>query len=132
MAPGLVLVRHAMPEVVPGASSRLWRLSDFSREGCSLLANALPAKLGSSVISSGQPKVDEAAAVIALRRELLVETEARVAEVDQGGDWYEGDYRARAIAYLRRDDTPGWESRELVIRRFSDAVTERLDASTGG
>ena len=126
MARDLILVRHAMPEVIRGVSSKLWRLSDGSREHCVLLADALSGELASPVISSGRPKVDDTAAVLALRRGLAVQTDERVAEVDQGSVWYDGDYRGRAADYLDGIDMPGWEARELVARRFAAAVNERL------
>ena len=126
MARDLILVRHAMPEVIRGVSSKFWRLSDSSREHCVLLADALSGELASPVISSGQPKVDDTAAVLALRRGLAVQTDERVAEVDQGSVWYDGDYRGRAADYLDGIDMPGWEARELVARRFAAAVNERL------
>jgi broad specificity phosphatase PhoE len=121
-----------MPAVVPGVASRLWRLSDGSRAACLLLADALPEELASPVISSGQPKADDTAAVIASRRGLLVEPDARVAEVDQGDAWYEGDYRARAEAYLAGEATPGWEPRQAVAARFGAAIEALLDRHGDG
>jgi broad specificity phosphatase PhoE len=122
MARGLILVRHALPEVVPGVAAKLWRLGEAAKEDCVLLAHALPANLGPQVVSSGSPKADETAAVIALRRGLTVITDPRLAEVDQGGAWFDGDYREIAAAYLAGRGPDHWEPREAVAARFSAAV----------
>ena len=83
MSRGLIIVRHAMPEVVPGVSSTLWQLGKSAKEGCVLLAHALTGPLASPVLTSGQPKVDETAAIIALRRGLATRVDRRVREVEQ-------------------------------------------------
>ena len=106
---GLILVRHAMPEVVPGVSSTLWRLSQSSREDCVLLAHALNRPLAAPVLTSGQPKVDETAAIVAMRRGLNTRIDPRVREAEQPAAWLEGDYRAVAAAYLDGDNRHGWE-----------------------
>ncbi|MGI8927518.1 MAG: histidine phosphatase family protein [Tepidiformaceae bacterium] len=126
MARGLILVRHAMPEVVPGLSSTLWRLGAPAREDCVLLAHALPAGLAPAVISSGQPKVDETAAIIALRGSLTTKVDGRMREVDQPDAWYEGDYRTLAACYLAGDEPAGWEPRDAVAARFSAAAAAAL------
>jgi broad specificity phosphatase PhoE len=122
MARGIILVRHAMPEVIPGVASALWRLGDAAKEDCVLLAHALTANLAPGVVSSESPKADETAAVIALRRGLTVAIDARLAEVDQGGAWFDGDYREIAAAYLAGRGPDHWEPREAVAARFSAAV----------
>ncbi len=132
MSRGLILVRHAMPEVVPGISSKLWILGEHSREDCVLLAHALPAGLAPVVHASDQPKARETAAVIALRRGLSMVTDRRLAEVDQGGRWIDDDYRAVAAAYLGGSDEPGWEPRAAVVQRFTHAVDDALAASPAG
>ncbi len=132
MTRGLILVRHAMPEVVPGVSSTLWRLGEAAKEDCVLLAHALADPLASPVLSSGQPKTDETAAVIALRRGLTTRVDQRVREVEQPAAWFEGDYRAVAAAYLAGDNPYRWEDPEQVAARFAAAVDEALAAPGEG
>jgi len=132
MTRGLILIRHAMPEVVPGVSSKLWTLGEHTREDCVLLAHALPADLAPVVYSSDQPKTRETAAVIALRRGLSVVTDRRFAEVDQRDRWIDDDYRAVAARYLGGFDEPGWEPRAAVVGRFTRAVDEALAAGPAG
>lgn len=127
---GIILVRHAMPEVEPGVSSSLWRLGERAKEDCVLLAHALPAQLARTVYASDRPKVMETAGVIALRRGLEVRADSRLAEVDQSAaGWIEGDYREVAMRYLATGESPGWEPRELVVRRFGEGIGEALAAA---
>ncbi len=122
-----------MPEVVPGVSSTLWRLGDAAKADCVLLAHALPRPLASPVLTSGQPKADETAAIVALRRGLTTRVDQRVREVEQpAAAWFEGDYRAVAAAYLARDNRNGWEDPEQVAARFTAAVDEALAAPGEG
>lgn len=117
-----------MPGVVPGVSSKLWRLSESAKEDCVLLAHALPEVLAPSIYTSDQPKVVETANVIALRRGLAVVTDRRFAEVDQGGRWIDEDYREVAAGYLGGVDHSGWEPRQQVVKRFARGVEDALAA----
>jgi broad specificity phosphatase PhoE len=115
-----------------GVASKLWKLDERAREDCVLLAHALPADIAPVAYSSGQPKADETAAVIALRRRLRSAIDARFAEVDQDAAGWIDDYRAAAPEYLATGASPGWEAREAVVQRFEAAVADALgDASTG-
>ncbi len=125
---GIVLVRHAMPNVERGVASRLWTLSEASREDCVLLAHALPEPV-SAIWSSDEPKARETADVLALRLGLLVQIDHAFAEVDRPEIW-DRDYREVAAAYLRGTIEPGWEAREAVIRRFSEGVARATQHTT--
>jgi Histidine phosphatase superfamily (branch 1) len=94
MQAGVIFVRHAMPEIVRYIPSTLWRLSESAKEDCVLLAHALPANLASPVLTSGQPKVDETAAIVAFRRGLQVRVDPRVRETEEPPKWFDGDFRA--------------------------------------
>ena len=126
MGRGVILVRHALPEVVPGLSSKLWVLGESAKEDCVLLAHALPPDLAPILVASGVPKANETAMVLALRLGLTVESDPRVAEVDQPTTWFEGDYRAVAAEYLRGSNPHAWEPHHGVVARFAAAVEERL------
>ncbi len=126
---GIILVRHAMPDVQQGISSMLWGLSDASREDCVLLAHALPAGIRAAW-SSGERKARETADVIGLRLGIPVHIDERFGEVDRPGVW-DRDYREVAGAYLGGHIEPGWEPRERVLERFSAAVTERISEAEG-
>jgi broad specificity phosphatase PhoE len=121
---GVILVRHAMPAIVPSVSSKLWELDEHAKEDCVLLAHALPKSIASPVIASGQRKAEQTAAVIALRLGLQTLSDERVREVEQTTGWIEGNYRAVAMAYLGGDTGKGWEARDDVATRFAAAVGE--------
>jgi broad specificity phosphatase PhoE len=127
----VIVVRHAMPEVVMGVSSTLWRLSEAAKEDCVLLAHALPQGLAGTVYSSGQPKADETAGVIALRRGLQVAVDVRLREVEQAPYW-EDDYRGKAAGYLAGRDGFDWEPRASATKRFAEAVGTVTEANAGG
>jgi broad specificity phosphatase PhoE len=130
---GIILVRHAMPEVAPGVSSTLWELGEAALEDCVLLAHALPEALAPRVFTSHQPKVKQTAGVLALRRGLEVVEDARLREVEQGPGWIE-DYRSAAAGYLRQGragETADWERRERVVERFAAGVDAAIAVSGG-
>lgn len=124
----IILIRHAMPEVVQGTSSKFWGLSEAAREDCVMLAHAMPVGLASPVWSSDERKARETAEVLGLRLGLDVAIDPRFQEVDRPQVW-DRDYREVAEGYLGGTHEPGWESQASVVTRFSAAVAE---AQTGG
>jgi broad specificity phosphatase PhoE len=126
---GVILVRHAMPEVVPGTSSKLWGLSEASREDCVLLAHVLPTGT-TSIWSSDERKARETADVIGLRLGLPVQVESRFAEVDRPQVW-DRDYREVAAGYLGGVAEAGWESPGAVVKRFQEGIEAATSASDG-
>ena len=131
MGRAVILIRHAMPQVVAGVSSTLWTLGESAREDCVLLAHALPKDLGPVIYTSPEPKAAETAAVLALRLGLQVVKDARLAEADRPTTW-DDDYRAMVLEYLERGDQPGWEPAEAVRTRFTAAVDAALAAHPSG
>jgi broad specificity phosphatase PhoE len=66
MAPDrLILVKHAMPVIVPDAPPRTWQLSDAGRDAAATLANELAAYQPVAVVASVEPKAADTGAVIA-------------------------------------------------------------------
>lgn len=131
MGRGVILVRHAMPQVIVGTASTLWRLSEPAREDCVLLAHALPKDLAPVIYTSPEPKAAETAAIIALRLGLEVVADARLAEADRPQGW-EDDYRATVLRYLAGGEEAGWEPAVAVRGRFAAAVEGALAAHTAG
>jgi broad specificity phosphatase PhoE len=130
MSRALILVRHAMPEVTPGVSPKLWALGDSAGEDCVLLAHALPGDLAPTVWTSSERKAEQTAGIIAMRRGLQVEMDDAFGEVDRPAEWVE-DHRALAAAYLAGVEHPGWEPRAHVRRRFADAIDRAFAATPG-
>ncbi|MEO8538264.1 MAG: histidine phosphatase family protein [bacterium] len=126
---GVILIRHAMPNVQPGVASKLWGLTESSREDCVLLAHALPAGVA-GIWSSDEPKARETAEVIGLRLGLPVQIDGAFAEVDRPEIW-DRDYREVAAEYLNGTIEAGWEDPAAVVRRFSRGIEKatRPDAA---
>lgn len=125
MGRGIILVRHAMPEVAPGVAPALWGLSEPAGEDCVLVAHALPAELAPSIHTSGERKAEQTAAILGMRLGLTLTIDPRLGEVDRPGEWVE-DHRAMAAAYLAGTNHPGWEPRDAVVARFATAVGDAL------
>jgi len=112
----VILVRHAMPEVVPGAPPTEWELG---ADGLAA-ARALAARLdGDQVVSSDEPKARQTAAEIAVGRDLRLD--ARLREAERPGGW-DPDYRARAARYVGGEALAGWEPHAAVIARVGAAA----------
>lgn len=131
MGRGIILIRHAMPEVTRGVSSKLWRLGERAKEDCVLLAHALPAGLAPVAYSSTEPIAAETATVIALRRGLQVEHDDAFAEVDRPTEWDE-DYKAAVREYLVKGERTGWEPPNSVVTRFKGGIERALAATPTG
>lgn len=114
-----------MPEVKRGVAPKNWRLPEASREDCVLLAHHLPERLAPVVLSSPEPKCEETAQVIALRRGLQVRLDPRLVEAGRPDEWDE-EYRASAEAYLAQGERDGWEPHAKVAERFEAAISEAL------
>lgn len=70
MLSSLILVKHAMPVLVPTVPAADWRLGDEGREGARRLAATLAELSPVAVISSVEPKASETATILAERLEL--------------------------------------------------------------
>ena len=61
----LILVKHALPEIVPHLPARQWRLSEEGRRRCSTLADRLAPYQPALIASSGEYKAVETAQIVA-------------------------------------------------------------------
>jgi len=131
-ARGLILVRHARPEVRPGSPPVSWELGDRGREDCVLLAHHLATRsLAPIVFSSSEPKAEQTAAVLALRLGLAVRVDDRLGEVERPSAW-DDDYEASAGKYLAAGERDGWERADAVRARFRAAVKDAVDSQPQG
>jgi broad specificity phosphatase PhoE len=110
----LILVRHAMPAFGPEVPAAAWELSSEGWCEAKALARALPA--GALLIASREPKARQT-----LEPAGPVHTDERFNEVTRD-EPYEGDFQARRRAYVTGTDHTGWEPRDQVVARFTDAV----------
>jgi broad specificity phosphatase PhoE len=114
----VILVRHAMPEVVPGVAPERWELGPEGRAA----ARALAARLdGREVVSSDEPKAIQTAEEIAAHLGAELTLDARLREVARPGEWDPG-YRARAARYAGGEALDGWEPHAEVVARMAAAA----------
>jgi len=125
MSRQVLFIRHAMPAVDKSVSARLWRLSDEGREAAQTLAEGLQLPEDVYVVSSDEVKAKETAAALSDR----IVVDSRVQEVSR--PWTKGDYKSIARDWLSGEPVEGWESREAVLRRLSEAVDEAQEKAEG-
>jgi broad specificity phosphatase PhoE len=124
----VILVRHAMPEVVPGVPPHEWELGPEGRAVARALAAALPSE--PQVISSDEPKaLQTAEEIVAVRGGTLI-VDHRLAEARRPTEW-DQDYRARAARYVGGEALAGWEPHDAVIERFAAAANGDIIVTHG-
>lgn len=139
----LVLVRHA--EAEPASRGRCYgtldvALSPTGRQQCAALAAALAAEPVAAVLSSPRIRAVETAHAIAVRHDLGVRLDARLAELDFGeleGRGYDEIARSRPELYKAwmteptRVQFPDGESYADLHARSVAAVASLLDEHAG-
>jgi broad specificity phosphatase PhoE len=82
---GLILVKHAMPEVEPGVPAARWRLSDAGRAASARLAERLAVYEPAAIVASDEPKARETGRIVATRLGVPFETAPDLHEHDRTG-----------------------------------------------
>jgi broad specificity phosphatase PhoE len=114
----LVLVRHAMPAVLPDVPAECWELDEQGRAASRALAGAVPDS--SYYVSSDEPKAFQTVYEMSGGREVVAESDFR--EVRRPHRWSD-DYRDQARAYVAGICPDGWEPRAQVVARFDAALS---------
>jgi broad specificity phosphatase PhoE len=123
----LVLVRHAMPHIVPAVASERWELGAEGRAAARALRPLIeqPAYL----VASDEPKALQT--LQELSGHPQVPTDPGFAEVRRPHVADGDTYRALARAYLDGAEHDGWEPHAQVAQRFAGAVARHATAATG-
>ncbi|MGH3503939.1 MAG: histidine phosphatase family protein [Nocardioidaceae bacterium] len=121
----IILVRHAMPEVVPEVPPEGWHLSQEGRESAARLATLLPAN--AAVVSSEEPKAWE---TVAASSDDVVR-DRRFNEVRRPAEPWRADVRPHRMRYVAGALHPGWERHVDVAARFQAAVDEHVSRVDG-
>jgi broad specificity phosphatase PhoE len=116
----VILVRHAMPEVVPGVAPHLWELGESGRAA----ARALAARLDgvAHVVTSDEPKARQTAEEIAAVHAAQIVVDARLREATRPTAW-DGGYRDMARRYVAGEALDGWEPHAKVKARMAAAAS---------
>jgi broad specificity phosphatase PhoE len=128
----LILVKHAMPEIVPDVPAREWRLSDDGRRQSQVLAGRLAAYAPEIVVTSNEPKAAETGAIVATALGRPTRFKTGLHEHDRtnvpfgSADRFAADVR-RFFAQPDRL-VHGRETADDAHRRFAAAIDEVLRA----
>ncbi|HEX2623298.1 MAG TPA: histidine phosphatase family protein [Phototrophicaceae bacterium] len=131
----LILVKHAMPDIIPDVPARDWLLSDQGRQDCLTLADQLVLYKPDTVITSHEPKASETGRIVANRLHLPVTEADDLHEHDRRQEPYQdaGSFQARVQAFFTRPDNLvyGLETANAAHDRFAEAVDLVLQECTG-
>jgi broad specificity phosphatase PhoE len=112
----LVLVRHATPAFGPDVPPEQWPLAPAGLAAAESLRRVLPS--GALLVSSEEPKARQT-----LEPSGPVATDPRFNEIARD-EPFDGDFRARRLAYVTGADHPGWEDRTAVAARFAAGLAD--------
>jgi broad specificity phosphatase PhoE len=126
--PHLILVKHALPEIIPTLPANQWHLSEAGRTQCALLADQLATYAPDVLVSSSEPKALETAYLVAQRMHTSVQTVDGLHEHDRSNTpWLGPEEFDRAVAVFFRHPTElvlGYETAQQASERFARTVTE--------
>ena len=122
----LVLVRHSLPQIVPGLPASQWVLSEEGRCRCRLLAEALAAFQPDVVVSSHEAKAVETGRLIAAELDKPFETADGLHEHERSNVPYcdRERFEAAVAEFFARPDELvfGDETAQQALGRFSQAI----------
>lgn len=119
----LFLVRHAMPEIDPGAAPESWPLSPGGRLAASALRHDLP--WPAVAIASPETKAVETLGLAMGQDTSQIVIDEGFREIIRPGEPFDDDVASRRLAWVegRRDRThDGWESPVDAATRFQQAI----------
>jgi broad specificity phosphatase PhoE len=126
--PHLILVKHALPEIIPALPAKQWHLSEVGRIQCALLADQLAIYGPAVLVSSSEPKALETAHLVAQRMRTSVQVVDGLQEHDRSNTpWLGPEEFGRAIADFFRHPTElvlGCETAQQASERFAKTVAE--------
>jgi broad specificity phosphatase PhoE len=133
--PHLVLVRHARPEVVRGAPSILWRLSEDGRKSCEALADKLRAYGLRHVVTSTEPKAFETGRLLSTALGIPVSKLDGLEEHHRDAEQFvdNATFEARIGDLFRTPDRIvfGSETASAAASRFTAAVEQSVASYPG-
>jgi broad specificity phosphatase PhoE len=126
--PYLILVKHALPEIIPTLPANQWHLSEVGRAQCALLADQLASYAPAALVSSAAPKALETAHLVAQRMHTSVQIVDGLHEHDRRNTpWLGSEEFAGAVAaFFHRpaELVLGCETAQQASERFTKTVTE--------
>jgi broad specificity phosphatase PhoE len=127
----LILIKHASPQVVPGAPPETWKLSEQGRQSCLPLAESLRAHSPGVIISSIEPKAIETAQIVAQALQIPTHTASGLQEHDRSNvpHMRSSEFIASMELFFRRprELVLGQETADAALNRFEQAVQGVLE-----
>jgi broad specificity phosphatase PhoE len=126
--PHIILVKHALPEIIPTLPANQWHLSEFGRTQCALLADQLAIYAPAALVSSLEPKALETAHLVAQRMHTGVQIVDGLHEHDRSNTpWLGSEEFDRAVAaffYRPAELVLGCETAQQASERFAKTMAE--------
>src|SRR2546426_11570190 len=126
--PHLILVKHALPEIIPTLPANQWHLSEVGRTQCVLLADQLATYVPDALVSSSEPKALETAHLVAQKMHMSVQVADGLQEHDRSNTpWLGPEEFDRAVAAFFRHPTElvlGCETAQQASERFARTMAE--------
>ena len=130
--PYLVLVKHALPEMIPTLPANQWHLSDAGRVLCAPLAHQLAPYAPDVLVSSWEPKALETAHLVAQKMHTSVQVVEGFQEHDRSNTpWLSPKEFDRAIAVFFRLPTElvlgcetAWQASERFARTMAEVTSQ--------
>ena len=126
--PYLILVKHALPEIIPTLPANQWHLSEVGRAQCALLADQLATYAPAALVSSSEPKALETAHLVAQKMHTSVQIVDGLHEHDRSNTpWLGPEEFDRAVAaFFHRpaELVLGCETAQQASERFAKTMAE--------
>jgi 2,3-bisphosphoglycerate-dependent phosphoglycerate mutase len=132
----LILVKHSLPQIIPAVSPNQWGLSPEGQRRCTPLAQRLAVYQPAAIVTSGEPKAAETAALLAGQMEIPFEVKDGLHEHDRGqSPFLPADQFDVAMAHLFRNPRAlvfGRETADQARERFTRALHHSLNSYPRG
>jgi broad specificity phosphatase PhoE len=126
--PCLILVKHALPAIIPTIPVRQWHLSEVGRAQCALLADQLAIYAPDVLVSSSEPQAFETAHLVAQEMHMRVQVVSGLQEHNRSTTLWLGheefDRAVAAFFYRPGELVLGCETAQQAFERFTQAVVE--------
>ena len=131
----LILVKHAMPEIIPTLPAREWQLSDAGQLSCLMLAERLSEHRPDVVITSTEPKAIQTGQIVADKLGIMCEIGDNLHEHERHNESFSNreNFETTIAEFFSHPDqlVYGLESADAAYSRFSQAVENITEKHSG-
>lgn len=127
----LILIKHSLPEIVPGILAKHWHLSATGRLRCEQLAAQLKVNAPDVLITSDEPKAQETGRIVAKNLGMPCTTAPNLHEHDRSNEEYfpsKKQFEERVARFFAhpRCLVFGLETADDAHARFANAVSTAI------